>query len=276
VVYTARDTPGPAVLAVARCHRGPWLAAPILDGGRTTNYGAFTMVDETLPVAPGHLTVAEAAERLGITPNGVRALIASGELPATRLGRVLMIPTEPVDLRRSRGTGDGRRLVPANAWAVLFMAAGMPAPWIDRKDRWRLKHYLATHRLRDIRDRLVERGRPRSYRAHPSVLSVLRVDPALMLTGATGAAEARLGLLGGAGGVDAYVSQDALERVVRRRRLRPSREPNVTLRVVASFGVPWPPARVAPLSAIALDLLDSEEPRARQVGAEVLRGLDRD
>jgi hypothetical protein len=52
-------------------------------------------------------------------------------------------------------------------------------------------------------------------------------------------------------------------------------DPNVTLRVVPSTGIAWPPTHVAPVSAIALDLLESSEPRARQVGAELLQGLGR-
>lgn len=232
------------------------------------------MVDE-IPRAPGYLTVAEAAKRLDVTPDRVRRLVRAGELPATRFGRALMVPADAVDLRRSRGSGEGRRLEPANAWAVLYMAAGLSVPWVDRKDRWRLGRYLAAHRLGDIRDRLVARGRPHAHRAHTSVLVALRADPALMLTGVTGASEARLGLVGGSGEVDAYVAADALDGVVRRHHLRPSREPNVTLRVVPSFTRPWPPAHVAPLTVIALDLLDSDEPRARQVGTEVLRGLER-
>jgi len=233
------------------------------------------VVDDTLQIAPGHLTVAQAAERLKVTPTTVRALIASGELPAKRLGHAWMIPADAVDRRWSRGSRHGRRFVPANAWALLFMAADMPAPWIDRHDRWRLRRYLDTHRLIDIRAQLVDRGQPRSYRAHPGVMTALRTDPALMLTGPTGASEARLGLVGGAGEVDAYVAAAALAAIVRRHHLHPTREPNVTLRVVPDFGVTWPPARIAPIPAIALDLMDSQEPRAQQVGADLLTSLHR-
>jgi hypothetical protein len=96
-----------------------------------------------------------------------------------------------------------------------------------------------------------------------------------MLTGTTGASERRLGLFGGSGEVDAYVADTDLNTLVRRHHLRPSGDPNVILRVVPKFTSPWPPARVAPASAVAMDLLDSPEPRAKQVGEEVLRGIER-
>jgi hypothetical protein len=94
-----------------------------------------------------------------------------------------------------------------------------------------------------------------------------------MLTGATAATELRLGLIGGGDRLDAYVDAGHLEAVVRRHHLRPSSDVNVTLRVVPSFGWAWPPARAAPIPAIALDLLDDPEPRAQQVGDKLLSGI---
>jgi hypothetical protein len=44
----------------------------------------------------------------------------------------------------------------------------------------------------------------------------------------------------------------------------------VILRVVPSFTETWPLARLAPLSAVALDLLDDPDPRARALGNQLL------
>ena len=234
------------------------------------------MVDETQIGISGNLTVAQAAQLLGVSANQVRQLIATGELEAVKAGPAWMIPHRAVESRRDIGWGAGRRLAPANAWALLLLADGDEVPWLPRRTRWRLRHYLETHRLAGIRSRLVDRGRSRAYRAHPSLLNGLRDDPALMLTGATGAMARRLGLVGGAESVDAYVGAGDLDGVVHRHHLRESRGvPNVTLRVVPPIGIAWPPAHVAPVSAIALDLLESSEPRARQVGTELLQGLGR-
>lgn len=234
------------------------------------------MVDKTHDGISGNLTVAQAAQLLGVSANQVRQLIATGELEAMKAGPVWMIPHRAVESRRDIGWGAGRRLAPANAWALLLLADGDEVPWLDRRARWRLRHYLEVHRLADIRSRLVDRGRHTAYRAHPSLLDGLRDDPALMLTGATGAMALRLGLIGGAGSVDAYVSADDLDGVVDRHHLRESRvDPNVTLRVVPPIDVAWPLGHVAPVSAIALDLLESSEPRARLMGAELLQGLGR-
>lgn len=218
---------------------------------------------------PGYLTVAEAAQRLSVVPNTVRALIAKGELPATKVGDQWLIPAEAVDRRLSLGPRHGRRLTPAGAWGLLFLGAGLPAPWLTPVERWRMKQHLVRRRLDDLRARLVDRSRPRSLRAHPSMLDRLRRDPALMITGVTAASELRLGLIG-SDRVDAYVDGSRVDEVIRSYRLRPSRDANVTLRVVPSFTDAWPPAKVAPVSAIALDLLDDPDPRAQQLGNELL------
>jgi excisionase family DNA binding protein len=233
------------------------------------------MVDESGSIVPGRITVAQAAERLSVTQGMVRRLISAGELPAERMGRAWMVSLEAVERRLDQEPRDGRRLRSQNAWAILFMIVGEPAPWLDQPNRWRLRRYLASHRVSDNRSRFAGRGRPTAYRAHPSLLAAVRGDPVLMLTGTSGASDRRLGLVGGSGDVDAYVADTDLDTLVRRHHLRPTGDPNVVLRVVQPFTSPWPPARVAPASAIALDLLDSPEPRARQVGDEVLRGIER-
>lgn len=230
------------------------------------------MVDDTPHPAPGYLTALQAARNLSVSVDAIYMYIARNELPASRVGNTWLIPAEAVELRLARGSAGGRRFTAAHAWGLLYLSEEMEPAWLDRHARWRLRRYLQTHALRDLRAKLVNRGRPRAYRVHPGMLVRLRDDPSLMLTGVTGASELRFGLIGGEDRVDAYVDAGHLEAVVRRHHLRPSGNANVVLRIVPSFGWVWPPARVAPISAIALDLLDDPEPRAQQVGGELLGG----
>lgn len=53
----------------------------------------------------GTLTTKEAAERLGVTPARVRQLILSGELPAEKFGRDLMIKAADLKLVEDRPIG---------------------------------------------------------------------------------------------------------------------------------------------------------------------------
>ena len=124
-----------------------------------------------------------------------------------------------------------------------------------------------------MRDRLLDRAVVHTFRAHSSLLERIAGDLDLMLTGTSAARELHLGLLGGQDRVDAYVASTLLATMVKRHHLRTSDEPNVILRAVPPIDWSWPPARVAPRSAVALDLLDDPEPRVRQVARDLLASV---
>lgn len=238
--------------------------------GSSIIYPNVAMVAAISP--KGYLTVAQAAKRLGVSVSRVNQLVSTGDLRSDQLGAITVIPEAAVERRLSLRPGDGRRLTPPNAWGVLAMASGDPAPWLSPDARYRLRRLLAKHGLLALRARLIERGKPHGFRAHPSLLRAIRDDRALMLTGVAAAAEMRLGLLAG-DRVDAYVAQGSLPAIIARHRLQESLDPNVVLRAVTSFVPSWPPSRVAPSAAVALDLIEDEDPRSRQVGNELFGRL---
>jgi len=139
----------------------------------------------------------------------------------------------------------------------------------------RTKEELEARPIEALRWQLVARGRAHGYEAHPAAVDRLHDDPVLMLTGTAGAEAAGLGLVGSDRLVEAYVDAAQLDHVVKRYHLRPSLEPNVVLRPIPDFG--WPPPRpaMAPTVAIALDLLENREPRARQLGRQLLDRTER-
>lgn len=227
------------------------------------------MIEDTVPPTPGFVSAAEAARRLGVTESRVRQLIGRRELSAQNFQGLWLVRVEDVERRQALAPPPGRRLTPARAWGLLYLAAGLPAPWLDRSARYRLRSLLKARGLTSLRARLTARGVPLAMRAHPSQLGSLRDEPLLMLTGPTAAAELRLGLLAGEV-VEAYVDEDRLDDLVRRYHLLASREPNVLLRIVPPFASNWPPAHHAPLPAIALDLIEDPDPRTREVGLSLL------
>lgn len=228
------------------------------------------MVDAISP--DGYLTVAQAAVRLGISARRVNRLVRTGDLRSRQLGAITVVPVVDVERRRSLRPGVGRRLTPSNAWGVLALASGERPRWLAPDTRYRLGRLLAKHGLDSLRARLVERGGWRAYRAHPSLLPTIRDDSALMLSGVTAAGELQIGLLAG-DLVDAYVDERAVAGIVSRYRLREAQDPNVILRVVPSFLPSWPPSHIAPRAAVAVDLIEDDDPRIRQVGTELLGHL---
>jgi excisionase family DNA binding protein len=224
---------------------------------------------------PGYILVGEAASRLGVTEQRVRQLVAEHGLAAQRVGRVLMVREDDVSRRVSLSPSDGRRLTPSHAWALLAIASGIRPGWLDAQARYRLRRLLAERGLRGLESRLTDRASlPRSYRAHSSLMDRVREANGLMLSGVSAAAPLGLGLFGGPNIIEGYVDERELDAFVARWTLRPSADPNLIVRVIPAFTSPAPFGHVAPRAAVALDLFEHEDPRARQVGDELLKALE--
>lgn len=245
-----------------------------LTSSGSRNYYVDTMFDATPEGTVGLLPVVEAAGRLGVSETRVRQLLGSGELRARQVQGLWLIPVEEIERREDLSPQSGRRLTALRAWGLIYIAADLPAPWLDRSARYRLRRLLEQRGLRALRSRLIARGIPTPMRAHPSLLVELRQDADLMLSGATAATQLGLGLLAH-DIVEGYVAADRAEDFVARYHLRASREPNVVLRAVAPFTQDWPPSHEAPLPAIALDLLEDPDPRAREVGDALIARIGR-
>jgi excisionase family DNA binding protein len=71
------------------------------------------------------LTVAQAAERLGVSGHEVRRLIRAGTLSANRVGRTLVLDDEEVAGRARLPIGAGRALAASMTWATLWELTGL-------------------------------------------------------------------------------------------------------------------------------------------------------
>jgi excisionase family DNA binding protein len=220
--------------------------------------------------------VSEAASRLGLSRQRVRAMIASGRLPAEKVGGVWWIPQRALARDRHAAVLGGRPLSATHAWAALLLASGEDdLPWISRQSRWRLRSALRTAGIEGLVGRLVRRGAPCLYQAHPGELSYLADRPEIMRTGASAADVHRLGLQGG-GELHAYIPEAALRPIGDEHALEPADldTVNVVLRAVTDDVWRHVSRPVAPLAAVLVDLLDDLDPRSRRVGAAGLRRLD--
>jgi excisionase family DNA binding protein len=219
------------------------------------------------------LSVRQAADRLGVSPAAVRLRIAGGELPAVKLGRDWRVDEREVLRLARRGDGAGRPLSPAMAWAVLLLASDDESA-ADRlagapRYRARARQWLREHPLADHADRLRERARREVFDAHPSELRSLRERSDILLSGAS-VAEV-VGLLGEASAVEFYAPAGRREAVVAEHALMAG---------PGAVTVRWVPDEVwaeldaagcvAPRAAVLVDLLESEDPRARREAARAL------
>lgn len=216
------------------------------------------------------LPVQEAARQLGVHPSRVLALIHDGDLEARSVAGRWFVDPASVRARLARGTAPGRRLTPARAWGLLFLAEGVRPSWLDSNAVWKLRRLLESDGLDRLRPRLVERGRPERLRAHPSDLRRLREELGLTKTGVSSATATSAGLIA-SDLLDAYAPHDVAQAIVARYSLRAADQANVIIRVVPRFTDPWPLGKEAPAAAAAIDLAEDPDPRTHEVGLRLMR-----
>jgi excisionase family DNA binding protein len=217
------------------------------------------------------ISVAEAAERLGIGEQRVRSLAASGQLPARRLGHAWAVDSAAVDAR-TKGARRGRPLSARSAWALLLLLDG-------RSDEIEL-HRSERARAADRSARSAElqpgalgaRVEVRSYFAHPAALERIAHDRRVVLGGVAAAAHHRANLAGG-GLVELYVREQDSSEIEREFALRDvaAAEANLKLRIPRAL---WPfreGERIAPQAFIAADLIDDGDERSVRAGRTLLR-----
>jgi excisionase family DNA binding protein len=218
------------------------------------------------------ISVREAADRLGVAPVSVRKRISSGSLPAIKRGRDWWLDERVVQRVARQQPGSGRPLSPAMAWAVLLLASGdeAAAEQMAGRDRYRsrAREWLSDHPLHDSAPRLRDRAQSERFDAHPSELARLLERADVLLTGDSAAD--LVGVVGEASSVEVYAPAGHRDAIVDEHALLSGAGP-VHVRWVSDHI--WPLIagdRRAPRAAVLLDLLESDEPRARREAARAL------
>lgn len=220
------------------------------------------------------LSVREAADRLGISPLAVRQHIAAGRLLADKHGRDWWLDQRAVERMARQRPASGRPLSPAMAWAVVLLSSGdeVAAREVAGRDRYwsRARAWLRDHRLAEHAPRLRSRAAMEDLDAHPSELQRIRRRPDVLATGIS-AADA-VGLVGDPPAVEVYAPASQRQAIVEEHGLIPGAGP-VRVRWVSNEL--WPQLdrdgdRRAPRIAVLLDLLESDDPRARREAARAL------
>lgn len=223
------------------------------------------------------IAVPEAASILGLSPNRVRALVARGQLPASKLGGRWLVARAAVEARKRQEVSAGRPFAPHNAWALLLLASDEGVEGIDPSVRSRLRRALRLEGLGKLGPRLFRRAEIRLLDAHPGEIAYLLEDSKLVRSGVSAAAEHGLDLVSGQE-VDGYLRAGALEGFASSHALSSAGPAgNVRLRLVPDESWRFFAGRsIAPLAAVALDLSEDPDPRSARAGRAALRDLDRD
>jgi len=196
------------------------------------------------------LSLADAAGLLGLSVERVRQLVVAGDLPGTRFGNVWAVPREALEARRHSPGSGGRPLGAARAWREIVGGA------VDLRRSGRYQR----------RARLV-----RGEMGAANVASLPRLFGAVV--GGVRAAIAHGSSLVDASRSDLYLSERAFASLASRVAFVADPLGAVRLRVVDDEA--WaliPAGELAPRPAVALDLLDSADPRHWIAAEQLLRG----
>jgi excisionase family DNA binding protein len=219
--------------------------------------------------------VSDAAQRLGVSEQRVRAMISSGSIGAEKVAGAWLIPAASLARLAASHREGGRPLSAASAWALLLLASDEPVGWVAPRVRSRMAGALKERGLAGAFGKLGRRAARRVYEAHVAELPRLARSADLMLGGVSAAGAHKLGLQGG-NELEAYVAAGAVEQVAKRHGLVAGGEPNVVLRVVSDDIWPIVHRRVASIAVVLADLSEHSDARARRVARDWAGVLDRE
>lgn len=218
------------------------------------------------------LSVSQAAQELGISPQRIRALVHSGRFQADRVGGNWIVHGESLELPRRRSPG--RPLAASNAWALLALINGDSPDWVHPSVRSRLRRKLHDSEwLIQALSYSEPRAQLNRWRVLPSDLPKISSSYALVKSGLSAADRALDVFPDDDGALDAYVGPDVLAQIGRRfRPLDSSPSANVILRVPSD---PWPLkfAQRVPPAVVAADLLSDADSRVGRAARSFFEGL---
>lgn len=219
------------------------------------------------------LSVAEAADRLGVSRERVRALARSGRLAARRIGRTWIVDESALHPPARIAVGSGRPLSARSAWAVLRVLNGEEPPGISRTERQRA-HDRAGRIGQAPPGWLAARALVHPLVVHRGLVDKLAADDRLLASGASAALASGADLIA-LGQVEAYVRLNDLAGLINDYILGPPVE-NVAANVVLRVPMPtWPfvdDATIAPPPVVAVDLIDAGDFRSVRAGRALLAG----
>jgi len=220
------------------------------------------------------IPASEAARRLGVHDSRIRRLAASGELPARKVANRWLIDVRSMERRESLRRDGGRPLEPANAWGLLFLASGEPAPWLPSDARSRLRRRLRLGSLEVDLVRLHKRARPSYFVGGARARRAVSRNPSFVRSGLSAAA-AYGARVRSPSIVEGYLPAAELRRLSYRLALRPAdeREADLILHGVSAF---WPfgDRKLAPVAVVAADLFAALDQRTRRAGQELFRRIE--
>lgn len=220
------------------------------------------------------LTVEQAAARLGVAEREVRRLLSAGELGGERFGGSWMVDAWSVARRAALRPGRGRPWVPRVAWAALWLLSGLDVSWLSSGDLSRLRRRLQGTDPVALAGATRARASLDRVRVLPEYLDSLVASPEVV-RGGVSAAEAVAADVVSTGVAEIYCASHVRGELFTRYGVQESTSnPNLYVRVPAIDNLPVLTDRhTMPAGVVAVDLLDSIDPRTVSAGHDLAEQL---
>lgn len=218
------------------------------------------------------LEVDEAAARLNVSRRELYRLIQEGALDAFEFAGRLAVPVEALRRLELAPRPVGRPFSPNAAWALLRMVSHLDVPELSASRRSQLRRHLRDGHPDDLAGRLRSRAARHAWFVHPSMQRRLLDDQRFLPSGLSALDAVGADLVASEDVVEAYVEADALAAVADEvGALDEAAVRNVVLHVVGDLS--WVPQRIglAAPAVVALDLIESGDPRAVAAGHRLWR-----
>jgi excisionase family DNA binding protein len=218
------------------------------------------------------LTVGEAAERLGVSAHEVRRLIRTGVLPASRVGRTLVLDDEAVEMRARLPIGAGRALAPQTAWAALWELSGLRVDWLDAASRSRLRARVSRLDPAQLVAATRRRADRKALRVLPGYRDRVLAADGVVLSGMSASDAVGAGVVATAAADEIYCTATELAALQQAFGLSERGEANLIVRIPAFDELPFHQEQLMPVAVVAVDLAESADVRTRRAGHDLLAG----
>ena len=228
------------------------------------------------------VTTRDAANRLGISGRRVLELITQGDLDATLIGGRYLIDGASIIRREQLGGHGSRPLAGRMSWAILLSDLGTID--VDVVSRAMTLSRSEQARMRALRLRAPadwgwlarRRAEVHRFTARQAYVDELLDQPNIVRSGVSALADYAVDLTARPGIVEIYTSTTSLRHLAETYRLRTADQHNL---IVHEIDDRFPAVgfvlnrAVMTVATVAVDLIESAEPRARRAGLDVLERL---
>lgn len=226
------------------------------------------------------ITTEQAAERLGVSVRRVRALIAQGDVLASRVGRDYLVEAESL-ARLGINRARGRSLSPRMSWVALLSDLGTrDFEWVAGAAGLSRSECA---RVRVLRERAVEdwswlarrRATTKRYSVRDGYVDRLLADPRVVRSGLSAIRDYEVDLAVRRGTGEVYVAQDDSDVLATDYLLRAEPAGSLIVHVVDDSLLlgSFRSAPVMTAATVAVDLAESEDVRTRRAAYDLLRRI---